>query len=87
MDRHTALRAADTATPPPAANPFPAWFVRDTTWSRPGLYHDTEYRDHDVDVEVCEPVQVQALPGVARMACVVHHGLAHLPGRQTSVRG
>ncbi len=48
------------------------------------LYHDTEYRDHDVDVEVCEPVsdppslaapvQVQALPGVARMACVIHHG-------------
>lgn len=48
------------------------------------LYHDTEYRDHDVDVEVCEPVaagavlngkaSVKELPEVESMACVIHHG-------------
>ncbi len=48
------------------------------------LYHDTEYREHDVDVEVCEPisngatsagrVQVRDVPAVEMMACILHHG-------------
>jgi effector-binding domain-containing protein len=48
------------------------------------LYHDTEYKDHDVDAEVCEPVAVSLpgsepikvydLPAVESMACTVHHG-------------
>ena len=48
------------------------------------LYHDTEYKDHDVDAEVCEPVaaalpgtprvKVYDLPPIETMACVVHHG-------------
>lgn len=48
------------------------------------VYHDTEYRESDVDVEVCAPVEppvsgnerviVKQLPGVEAMACVVHHG-------------
>jgi effector-binding domain-containing protein len=48
------------------------------------LYHDTEYKDHDVDAEVCEPIaaalpgneriRVYDLPAVETMACTVHHG-------------
>ena len=48
------------------------------------VYHDAEYRDHDVDVTVAVPVAaplpggervaVDELPGVATMACVVHAG-------------
>ena len=50
------------------------------------LYYDDEYRERDVDAEVCEPVQADAplpdhgrvkvyeLPAVETMACVVHHG-------------
>jgi effector-binding domain-containing protein len=48
------------------------------------LYHDTEYRERDVDAEVCEPVETAArgngpvttrdLPAVEKMASVVHHG-------------
>ncbi len=49
------------------------------------IYHDPEYRERDVDVEVCEPVDAAArggtervkiyeLPAVATMATVVHHG-------------
>lgn len=47
------------------------------------VYHDTEYRERDVDVEVCEPVdaplaegegvQIHDLPAY-EMASVVHHG-------------
>ncbi|PKO21240.1 MAG: MerR family transcriptional regulator [Chloroflexi bacterium HGW-Chloroflexi-1] len=52
----------------------------------PGLtiYHDTEYREQDVDVEVCQPVaapvadhgrvKVHELPAVETMACLVHRG-------------
>ncbi|HEV8190497.1 MAG TPA: GyrI-like domain-containing protein, partial [Ktedonobacterales bacterium] len=48
------------------------------------IYHDPEYRDREVDVEVAVPVGaplsgterivVRELPGVAMMACVVHAG-------------
>ena len=48
------------------------------------IYHDTEYKEHDVDVEVCEPlgqpisgnerVKVYTLPAVETMACVIHRG-------------
>lgn len=48
------------------------------------LYHDAEYKERDVDAEVCEPidvnlrgnerVQVRELPAVETMASVVHHG-------------
>ncbi|MBI5035172.1 MAG: MerR family transcriptional regulator [Chloroflexi bacterium] len=49
------------------------------------LYHDTEYKDHDVDAEVSEPVEasvrsnsarikVYDLPAVESMASTVHHG-------------
>lgn len=53
------------------------------------MYHDQEYRDHDVDMEVAVPVsgpglklglltggrvQVHELPAVATMACLVHQG-------------
>ncbi len=48
------------------------------------LYHDTEYKERDWDVEACQPidghlaeagrVKVQTLPAVDTMACVVHHG-------------
>ncbi|MBI4787857.1 MAG: MerR family transcriptional regulator [Chloroflexi bacterium] len=48
------------------------------------LYHDTEFKERDVDVEVCEPlgdelpregrVNVYTLPGVESMACVLHLG-------------
>jgi effector-binding domain-containing protein len=47
------------------------------------IYYDEEYRERDVDVEVCAPVQraaqssgrvkVHELPATT-MACVVHHG-------------
>jgi effector-binding domain-containing protein len=47
------------------------------------LYYDEEYKERDVDVEVCQPiggnittqgnVKVQDLPA-ATMACTVHHG-------------
>ena len=47
-------------------------------------YHDTEYKERDVDAEVCEPidanlrgnarVKVYDLPAVETMASVVHHG-------------
>jgi len=49
-----------------------------------GLCHDKEYRERDVDVEVCFPivsavpgnerVSVKELPGVETMACLVHRG-------------
>jgi effector-binding domain-containing protein len=48
------------------------------------LYHDTEYKEHDVDAEVCEPITVNLrgndrikaydLPAVETMASVVHKG-------------
>lgn len=47
------------------------------------VYYDTEYRERDVDVQVCEPVngikpngnvQVVDLPAVEKMATVLHHG-------------
>lgn len=54
------------------------------------VYHDTEFRERDVDVEVCEPVsgtppaeakvRVYDLPAVDTMACVLHHGGFHNVG-------
>ncbi|MBN2115574.1 MAG: MerR family transcriptional regulator, partial [Anaerolineales bacterium] len=48
------------------------------------LYHDTEYRERDWDVEVCEQINVElaptqrvnvySLPSVETMACTVHAG-------------
>ncbi len=48
------------------------------------IYHDPEYREQDVDIEVCEQVtgpapndgrvQVHELPEVDKMACILHHG-------------
>jgi effector-binding domain-containing protein len=48
------------------------------------LYHDDEHKEHDWDIEVCEPivedlqpgrnVKVRMLPGVETMACAVHPG-------------
>jgi len=48
------------------------------------LYHDSEYREKDWDVEVCQPVvggmkeagrvKMQTLPVVETMACTLHHG-------------
>ncbi len=49
------------------------------------LYHDPEYREHDVDAEACWPIErpavkgeghvfIRELPEVKTMACVVHHG-------------
>ncbi len=48
------------------------------------IYHDPEYKERDLDLEVCEPlaapiagarrVRVCELPGVEAMACSVHHG-------------
>ena len=48
------------------------------------IYHDPEYREHDVELEVCEPVaravtgegrvKVYELPAVKTMACILHHG-------------
>jgi effector-binding domain-containing protein len=48
------------------------------------IYYDTEYKESDVDLEVCEPVSgspqsqgrvtVRELPGVETMACVLHQG-------------
>jgi len=48
------------------------------------VYYDTEYKERDVDLEVCEVVsgalpadervRVRELPGVDTMACAVHHG-------------
>ena len=57
------------------------------------LYYDDEYRERDVDAEVCEPVQADAplpdhgrvkvyeLPAVETMACVVHHGSYDMLGQ------
>ena len=48
------------------------------------LYYDEEFKEHDWDIEVCEPlegevaatkrVKVYSLPAVSNTACVVHHG-------------
>jgi DNA-binding transcriptional MerR regulator len=48
------------------------------------FYYDTEYKERDVDLEVCEPiagslgsegqVTVRELPGMETMACLLHHG-------------
>ena len=48
------------------------------------IYHDTEYRERDVDVEVATPVSaplpsteqvtVRTLPGAEQAACVIHQG-------------
>ncbi|MEW6094857.1 MAG: MerR family transcriptional regulator [Chloroflexota bacterium] len=48
------------------------------------LYHDEEHKEHDWDIEVCEPiaedlkpagdVKVRTLPAVQTMACTVHAG-------------
>ena len=48
------------------------------------LYHDGEYKEQNVDTEVCEPIdanwsgndriKVYELPPVTTMASVVHHG-------------
>lgn len=54
--------------------------------SGPGiaLFYDTEYRDTDIHVSACFPIEgelassgqaeVHTLPGVETMACAVHHG-------------
>jgi effector-binding domain-containing protein len=56
---------------------------------RPGgpclsLYHDDEYKERDWDIEVCEPIAAEFVPGkrvqarqlspVESMACTIHHG-------------
>jgi DNA-binding transcriptional MerR regulator len=50
------------------------------------LYHDLEFTDHDIDLEICvpveatttinvtDPVRVDTLPAVTAMACVIHRG-------------
>jgi DNA-binding transcriptional MerR regulator len=48
------------------------------------LYHDDEFKERDWDIEVCEPVSVDFVPGkrvqarelplVETMACTLHHG-------------
>jgi DNA-binding transcriptional MerR regulator len=48
------------------------------------VYHDAEYREHDIDAEVAVPIKfaipgsesirVRELPGLAQAACVVHTG-------------
>ena len=48
------------------------------------IYYDEDYREHDIDAEVCEQIEsdlsgtrrvkVYVLPDVATMACTVHHG-------------
>ncbi len=48
------------------------------------LYHDTEYKERDWDIEACQPIEgdlegndrirVWTLPGVETMACTVHNG-------------
>jgi effector-binding domain-containing protein len=48
------------------------------------LYHDDEYKEHDWDIEACEPisgelktserVKVHTLPAVETMASSIHHG-------------
>ncbi len=48
------------------------------------VYHDTESRERDVELEVCEQVtgrppsegrvKVHELPAVEKMACILHHG-------------
>lgn len=54
------------------------------------IYHDPEFREHDVELEVCEPVarsvagdervKVHELPAVDSMACILHHGGFHNVG-------
>jgi len=48
------------------------------------IYHDPEYREQDVDIEVCEPIKntlptheriiVRELPEIETMACLIHEG-------------
>ena len=48
------------------------------------LYHDDEFKERDLDVEVCEPidtdlreserVKVQTLPALPSVACTLHNG-------------
>ena len=48
------------------------------------IYHDGEYREQDIDVEVCEAVvracpdsemvRYKTIPGVPQAACVLHRG-------------
>lgn len=48
------------------------------------LYHDTEYKERDWDIEACQPidddatevgrVKIRTLPAVETMACTIHHG-------------
>lgn len=48
------------------------------------IYYDTEYKESDVDLEVCEPVSpssegegtvvIRELPGAETMACLLHEG-------------
>jgi DNA-binding transcriptional MerR regulator len=48
------------------------------------IYHDGEYRESDIDVEICEAVvapcresekvQFKTIAGVAQAACIEHHG-------------
>lgn len=48
------------------------------------IYHDGEYKEHDIDVEVCEAVvkpcpdsamvRYKTIPGYPRAACVLHKG-------------
>lgn len=59
---------------------------RGAQWMGPPLtiYHDTEYRERDVDVEVCAPivpsvpgserVVTKDLPAVETMACLIYQG-------------
>lgn len=51
------------------------------------VYYDTEFKERDVDVQVCEPiggsltgegpVAIAELPGVEMMACALHRGDFH----------
>ncbi len=44
------------------------------------IYHESEYKDHDIDVEAAFPVTggsklaLHELPGIAKAACLIHNG-------------
>jgi DNA-binding transcriptional MerR regulator len=87
------LRAACLRdTVPTYGDQGPLWGELEACLARQGVrpaapcltvYYDTEYRERDVDLEVCEPIDgrlagegrvaVRELPGVEMMATVVHH--------------
>ncbi len=55
------------------------------------IYHDGEYRETDIDVEICEAVteprqetdriKFRTVPGVPRAACLIHRGPYSTLGR------